>query len=261
MWFVRVPRRRPQRTARTSTRGPRHPWTRGGATWLGATVAERLSPTSSCATPRATSSASSRVGRTVTDAGKVATMRDAVREFVRDGDTVAIEGFTHLICFAAGHEIIRQGRRDLTFPADARRHLRPDDRRGRREETRVPWLGNPGVARSSGARPSRRRTGAARSRSTATSAWCGTWPASNLPSSRSARTTRATPREPAHRADREPIRRRDRVRGAASHPDVAIVHAQRADAKGARRPGLLAPEGGGVRGRARVIVVCESTSR
>src|SRR3954471_19592524 len=47
--------------------------------------------------------------------GKVATMRDAVAELVRDGDTVAIEGFTHLICFAAGHEIIRQGRRGLTL--------------------------------------------------------------------------------------------------------------------------------------------------
>jgi glutaconate CoA-transferase subunit A len=46
---------------------------------------------------------------------KVATMHDAVAEIVRDGDTVAIEGFTHLICFAAGHEIIRQGRRDLTL--------------------------------------------------------------------------------------------------------------------------------------------------
>ena len=42
-------------------------------------------------------------------------MHDAVEALVRDGDTVAIEGFTHLICFAAGHEIIRQGRRDLTL--------------------------------------------------------------------------------------------------------------------------------------------------
>ena len=46
---------------------------------------------------------------------KVATMRDAVAELVRDGDTVAIEGFTHLISFAAGHEIIRQRKRDLTL--------------------------------------------------------------------------------------------------------------------------------------------------
>ena len=41
---------------------------------------------------------------------KVATMRDAVAELVRDGDTVAIEGFTHLISFAAGHEVIRRER-------------------------------------------------------------------------------------------------------------------------------------------------------
>src|SRR5258705_2362531 len=46
---------------------------------------------------------------------KVTTMREAVAALVHDGDTVAIEGFTHLICFAAGHEIIRQGRRNLTL--------------------------------------------------------------------------------------------------------------------------------------------------
>src|SRR4026208_536656 len=46
---------------------------------------------------------------------KAASMRDAIAELVGDGDTVAIEGFTHLIGFAAGHEIIRQRRRDLTL--------------------------------------------------------------------------------------------------------------------------------------------------
>jgi glutaconate CoA-transferase subunit A len=46
---------------------------------------------------------------------KVTTMRDAIAQYVRDGDTVAIEGFTAFICFAAAHEIIRQGRRDLTL--------------------------------------------------------------------------------------------------------------------------------------------------
>ena len=43
------------------------------------------------------------------------TMRDAIATHVRDGDTVAIEGFTAFICFSAAHEIIRQGRRDLTL--------------------------------------------------------------------------------------------------------------------------------------------------
>jgi hypothetical protein len=42
-------------------------------------------------------------------------MGDAIARYVHDGDTVAIEGFTAFICFAAAHEIIRQGRRDLTL--------------------------------------------------------------------------------------------------------------------------------------------------
>jgi len=77
---------------------------------------------------------------------KVATMRDAVAELVRDGDTVAIEGFTHLICFAAGHEIIRQGKRDLTLC-----RLTPDliyDQMigaGVARKLIFSWLGNPGV--------------------------------------------------------------------------------------------------------------------
>jgi glutaconate CoA-transferase subunit A len=77
---------------------------------------------------------------------KVATMRDAVAELVRDGDTVAIEGFTHLISFAAGHEIIRQGRRDLTLA-----RMTPDviyDQMiaaGVARKLVFSWLGNPGV--------------------------------------------------------------------------------------------------------------------
>jgi glutaconate CoA-transferase subunit A len=46
-------------------------------------------------------------------ASKLMSMADAVSHFVVDGDTVVIEGFTHLISFAAGHEIIRQRKRDL----------------------------------------------------------------------------------------------------------------------------------------------------
>jgi len=46
---------------------------------------------------------------------KLVSMHDAVATYVHDGDTVAIEGFTACICFAASHEIIRQGRRDLTL--------------------------------------------------------------------------------------------------------------------------------------------------
>ena len=77
---------------------------------------------------------------------KIASMRDAIAEFVRDGDTVAIEGFTHLISFAAGHEIIRQRRRDLTLA-----RLTPDliyDQMiaaGVARKLVFSWLGNPGV--------------------------------------------------------------------------------------------------------------------
>jgi len=48
-------------------------------------------------------------------ASKLIGMRDAIAAYVHDGDTVAIEGFTAFICFSAAHEIIRQGRRDLTL--------------------------------------------------------------------------------------------------------------------------------------------------
>ncbi len=46
---------------------------------------------------------------------KLTTMHDAIAQYVHDGDTVAIEGFTACIGFAAAHEIIRQGRRDLVL--------------------------------------------------------------------------------------------------------------------------------------------------
>ena len=77
---------------------------------------------------------------------KLASMADAIREIVRDGDTVAIEGFTHLISFAAGHEIIRQGKRDLTLA-----RMTPDliyDQMiaaGVARKLIFSWLGNPGV--------------------------------------------------------------------------------------------------------------------
>jgi len=73
-------------------------------------------------------------------------MRDAVGELVREGDTVAIEGFTHLICFAAGHEIIRQRKRDLTLC-----RMTPDvvyDQMvgaGVASKLVFSWMGNPGV--------------------------------------------------------------------------------------------------------------------
>src|SRR2546429_4745077 len=42
-------------------------------------------------------------------------LKEAIAEYVQDDLSVAIEGFTAFICFAAGHEIIRQRRRNLTL--------------------------------------------------------------------------------------------------------------------------------------------------
>src|SRR4029077_6163404 len=73
-------------------------------------------------------------------------LSEAVAELVRDGDTVALEGFTHLIPHAAGHELIRQGRRDLTLI-----RLTPDvvyDQligTGCARKLVFSWGGNPGV--------------------------------------------------------------------------------------------------------------------
>jgi glutaconate CoA-transferase subunit A len=74
------------------------------------------------------------------------TLRDAVEGLVRDGDTVALEGFTHLIPHAAGHELIRQQRRDLTLI-----RMTPDvvyDQligMGCARKLVFSWGGNPGV--------------------------------------------------------------------------------------------------------------------
>jgi glutaconate CoA-transferase subunit A len=77
---------------------------------------------------------------------KVMTMHDAIAQFVKDGDSVAIEGFTHLICFAAAHEIIRQRKQDLELC-----RLTPDliyDQMiaaGCARRLVFSWAGNPGV--------------------------------------------------------------------------------------------------------------------
>lgn len=73
-------------------------------------------------------------------------MADAVAELVSDGDAVALEGFTHLIPFAAGHELIRQGRQDLELV-----RMTPDliyDQLvgvGAARKLTFSWAGNPGV--------------------------------------------------------------------------------------------------------------------
>ncbi|HEX8100757.1 MAG TPA: CoA-transferase [Actinomycetota bacterium] len=192
-------------------------------------------------------------------------MRDAVADLVRDGETIAIEGFTHLICFAAGHEIIRQRKRDLTLC-----RLTPDviyDQMvgaGVASKLVFSWLGNPGVGSLHAVRrgvegdPSPRLDLEEYShfgmvcRYTAGAANLPFFPIrsyfdSDLPE--------ANPR----------IVRIDSPYGDEQvyavpplNPDVTIVHAQRADANGdAQIWGLLGCQKEAAFAADRVIVVCE----
>jgi glutaconate CoA-transferase, subunit A len=77
---------------------------------------------------------------------EIVSLAEAVAEAVHDGDTVAMEGFTHLIPHAAGREVIRQGRRELTLV-----RMTPDviyDQligAGCARKLVFSWGGNPGV--------------------------------------------------------------------------------------------------------------------
>jgi glutaconate CoA-transferase subunit A len=82
----------------------------------------------------------------VKKAGQIQPLSEAVASLVKDGSFVALEGFTHLIPFAAGHEVLRQGRTDLTVV-----RLTPDvlfDQMiglGRVRRVIFSYGGNPGV--------------------------------------------------------------------------------------------------------------------
>ncbi len=77
---------------------------------------------------------------------EITSLQSAIRTNLHDGDTVAMEGFTHLIPFAAGHEVIRQGRKNLTLI-----RMTPDviyDQligAGCAKKLIFSWGGNPGV--------------------------------------------------------------------------------------------------------------------
>jgi glutaconate CoA-transferase, subunit A len=77
---------------------------------------------------------------------RILPLADAVAELIHDGDQVACEGFTHLIPFAAGHEIIRQQKKNLTLV-----RMTPDliyDQMigmGVADKLVFSWGGNPGV--------------------------------------------------------------------------------------------------------------------
>jgi len=194
-------------------------------------------------------------------------MRDAVARFVHDGDTVVIEGFTHLICFAAGHEIIRQRRRDLTLA-----RLTPDliyDQMiaaGCARKLVFSWAGNPGV----GSLHAFRRALEGKSvgeggleieeyshfgmvaRFSAGAARLPFWPLRNYMG------TDLPTANPRIRSVTCPYTGEALATVPALNPGVTIVHAQRADAAGNTQMwGLLGVQKEAAFASARVIVVVE----
>lgn len=195
---------------------------------------------------------------------KVTFMRDAIGELVRDGDTVAIEGFTHLIGFAAGHEIIRQRRRDLTLC-----RLTPDliyDQMiaaGVARKLVFSWLGNPGVGSLHAVRRAMEATPPqldAEEYSHFGMVCRYTAGAMNLPffPLRSYDDTDLPTANPLIRPIRSPYSDEDLYAVPALKPDVTIVHAQRADAAGDTQVwGLLGCQKEAAFAASRVIVVVE----
>ncbi len=196
---------------------------------------------------------------------KVTSLRQAIAELVRDGDTVAIEGFTHLICFAAGHEIIRQRRRDLTLC-----RLTPDviyDQMvgaGVARKLVFSWLGNPGVG---GLHAIRRRVedadpGPLEVEEYSHFGMVGRYTAGamNLPffPLRSYFESDLPRVNPAIRPIASPYGDGTIYAVPPLRPDVAIVHAQRADASGDTQVwGLLGCQKEAAFAAERVIVVVE----
>ena len=195
---------------------------------------------------------------------KVVSMKDAIAAHVRDGDTLVIEGFTHLICFAAGHEIIRQRRQDLTIA-----RLTPDliyDQMiaaGCAKKLIFSWAGNPGAG-SLGAFRRAVERGTPRleieeyshfgmvARMSAGAARLPFWVMRNYMG------TDLPEANPLIRTVACPYTGEELATVPALNPDVTIIHAQRADQSGnAQVWGLLGVQKEAAFASQRVIVVVE----
>ncbi len=191
-------------------------------------------------------------------------MRDAIAGTVRDGDSVIIEGFTHLIGFSAGHEIIRQRRRNLTLC-----RLTPDliyDQMiaaGCASKLVFSWAGNPGAGSLFAFRRAVEGKGdpleleeyshfGMVARLSAGAARLPFWPLRNYAG------TDLPVANPRIQHVTCPYTHERLATVPALNPDVAIVHVQRADANGnAQVWGLLSTQKEAAFAASRVIVVCE----
>jgi glutaconate CoA-transferase, subunit A len=167
---------------------------------------------------------------------KVMSLSEAIARYVQDGDTIYAAGFTHLIPFAAGHEIIRQGRKNLVL-ARATPDLLYDQMvaAGCARKVIFSYMGNPGV-------------GSLRIVRAAIEAGSLEWEeyshfgmisrlqagATGLPFMPMNQTAAGDLEQvnPNHRTVTDPYSGNAVVVVPALKPDVAIVHAQRVDADG-----------------------------
>lgn len=196
---------------------------------------------------------------------KLRSMREAIQDAVHSGDQLVIEGFTHLICFAAGHEIIRQNIGDLTAI-----RLTPDlvydqmIEAGLVKKLVFSWAGNPGVGSLHGLRRRSQADSATRleleeyshfgmlSRFLAGAANLPFWPLKNYEGTDIPRHTSSI------RSVNCPYTGEAIATVPAIRPDVAVIHCQRADREGnAQIWGLMGTQKEAAFASKRVIVVAE----
>src|SRR6058998_3619622 len=170
---------------------------------------------------------------------EIVSLGDAVAAAIRDGDAVAMEGFTHLIPFAAGHEVIRQGRKNLTLI-----RMTPDviyDQligMGAAKKLIFSWGGNPGVGSLHRFRDAVEKGWpvplALEEHSHAGLANAYMAGAANLPFAvlRGYAGSDLPKHNPAIRRILCPFTNEELAAVPAIRPDVAVIHAQKADRKG-----------------------------
>ena len=169
---------------------------------------------------------------------KFLSLSEAVEANVRDGDSVAMEGFTHLIPFAAGHEVIRQAQAPHPDPHDAGHRLRPAHRHGLRRKAHL-FLG-----RKSGRRLAAPHARRGRERLAEAAGDRGALPRRDgecLRGGRRQPAVRGVPRlhrrgpaqgQPEHPLVTCPYTGEKLAAVPAIRPDVAIIHALKADRAG-----------------------------
>lgn len=202
---------------------------------------------------------------TKTRRNKLGSMKEAIADAVKPGNSVVIDGFTHLICFAAGHEIIRQGIKNLTGV-----RLTPDlvfdqmIEAGSISKLVFSWAGNPGVGSLHALRRRSQKDSKERleleeyshfgmvCRFLAGSAGLPFWPLKNY---------NGTNIDEVNSKIKKiicPYTQQELNTVPAVNPDVAILHCQRADKEGnAQVWGLMGTQKEAAFASKRVIVVAE----